>query len=99
MRNSGMGQTAVTPRHSQLAHNSINTFFFLKPITITIEYRDSDVITVDEDTLKLRYWAGQEWRDAGTTCGTSGPGYNNDPNNNILQVSVCHFTRFATSGN
>lgn len=94
----GDGETAVAAL-SPAQQDSTNTFFFLKPITITIQYRNSDVTTVDEDSLKLLYWSQDAWFDAGTTCGPFGPGYNNNPTSNILKVNVCHFTRFATAGN
>lgn len=94
----GVGVTAVPSYQPQFNPNS-DSFFFLKPITITVQYRDSDVIAVDEDTLQLLYWSGQEWHDAGTTCDPNEPSYANDPTNNILKVNLCHFSRFATAGN
>jgi hypothetical protein len=76
-----------------------STFFFFKPITVTVHYLDNDVSNVDENTLQLLYWNQQAWQDAATTCGDSGPGYSNNTQANLIQVGICHFTRFATSGN
>ena len=98
IRNSENGLMAIasTSPPPTIVHDS---FTFLQPITITVHYLDDDVTAVDEDTLKLLYWSDGQWYDAGTTCSPDTPSYANDPNTNILLVNICHFSRFATSGN
>jgi len=63
-----------------------------EPVTITINYRDSDVEGMDEDELKLyNYdWASHSWIEA-SPCG----GYVTDTVNDILQAIVCHFSDYA----
>ena len=63
-----------------------------RPVTVTIFYRDEDVVGMDENELKLfNYdWQNNEWVDA-NPCG----GYIRDPLNNKLTSIVCHFSDHA----
>jgi hypothetical protein len=64
-----------------------------KPVTVTLQYTDSDVVQINEDTLILNYWNGTEWEYA--ACGP----YDRYPDNNWLAVPICHLsTRFALFG-
>ena len=94
----GLATTAVSPYQAPRNSTTANSFFFLKPITITIEYQDSDVMGLDEMDLQLLYWGGNNWQDAGQTCGGNSPGYEYNPLLNTFKVFVCHFSRFATVG-
>lgn len=75
----------------------LSGFTFSTPVTITLHYADSDVITCGEDTLALNYWAGSEWVDAASTC-TPISTYDRHPNENWLAVPICHLSRFALFG-
>jgi surface protein len=65
---------------------------FSKPVTITIQYRDEDVIGMDENQLRLYHynWANHTWEDA-NPCG----GYLRDIQNNELLAFICHFSDHA----
>jgi len=75
-----------------LAFALVPNLTFSQPVTITIQYRDSDVEGMDEADLKLYLydWTSNRWVD-GEPCG----GYLRDPLNNILQAVVCHFSDYA----
>jgi hypothetical protein len=75
-----------------LAFALVPNMEFSQPVTITIYYRDSDVIGMDEDLLQLYIydWSAGSWVDA-DPCG----GYIRDADNKILQAVVCHFTDYA----
>lgn len=75
-----------------LAFALVPCMSFSRPVTITINYRDDDVVGMDEGSLKLYIydWAAATWVDA-DPCG----GYARDPLNNILQAAVCHFSDYA----
>jgi ABC-type glycerol-3-phosphate transport system substrate-binding protein len=75
-----------------LAFALVPNLTFSEPVTITLHYRDSDVQGMDEDELKLYLfdWAIHSWVDA-DPCG----GYVRDPQNNILQAKVCHFSDYT----
>jgi len=68
-----------------------------KPITITVHYSDADVEGIDENNLRLYYWTGTAWEDVLTACPPSAS-YVRDIEANILQVPVCHLSRFAYGG-
>jgi sn-glycerol 3-phosphate transport system substrate-binding protein len=70
----------------------IPNLVFNKPVTITIQYRDEDVIGMDEEQLRLyNYnWATHEWENA-NPCG----GYLRDVQDNELTAFVCHFSDHA----
>ncbi len=63
---------------------------FRKPITVTIHYTASDVSGLDENTLELRYWDGDEWAADGITL------VERDIADRRLVVQIGHLTTFAT---
>jgi maltose-binding protein MalE len=75
-----------------LAFALLPDLIFSHPVTITLQYRDEDVVGMDEGALILyNYdWSTNSWVDA-DPCG----GYLRDPENNILQARVCHFSDYA----
>lgn len=75
-----------------LAFALVPDLTFSQPVTITLHYRDEDIIGMDEDSLILyNYdWATNAWFSA-NPCG----GYNRNPDNNILQAMVCHFSDYG----
>jgi ABC-type glycerol-3-phosphate transport system substrate-binding protein len=75
-----------------LAFALVPNMSFDHPVTITLHYRDDDVVGMDEGSLKLYIydWAASTWVDA-DPCG----GYVRDLPNNILQAAVCHFSDYA----
>ena len=64
-------------------------FQFLVPVTVTMQYNDSDVAGLDERTLEFLYWNGTEWSSDGITV------IERDTINNRITVSVTHLTEFA----
>jgi PKD repeat protein len=68
-------------------------FIFQKPVTVTIQYNDEDVIGLDEHALALLYFDGEKWVDA--SCGL----YNRQPSQNYLSVPICHLSQFGLFGN
>jgi parallel beta-helix repeat protein len=67
-------------------------FTFSTPVTITLHYDEADIGGVEEDTLVLHYWSGDEWIDA--ACGD----YDRHPADDWLAVPICHLSRFALFG-
>ncbi len=63
-----------------------------EPVPVTIHYLDEQIRVLDEATLKLFWWDGVDWADA--ACAE----YVRDLANNILQVSICHFSSYALGG-
>ena len=65
---------------------------FSHPVTITLHYRDEDILGMEEGDLKLyNYdWSTHSWVDA-APCG----GYLRLPEENILQAAVCHFSDYG----
>ena len=59
------------------------------PVTLTIQYSDEDMYGVEEDTLTLYTWNGDQWVNA-EPCG----GYLRDLANNVLHVVLCHFSDY-----
>jgi len=59
---------------------------------LTFRYRDEDVINLDEQTLKLRYWDGQSWSEDGITL------LSHDRDNNVMQFTLSHLSEFALFG-
>lgn len=78
-------------------------FTFTQPLTFTIWYTNSDVSLIDEATLKVYYWNETEWVDALQTCIDAGiirdPRYSSNPDENYVQLPVCHLSRFGLVGN
>jgi hypothetical protein len=73
------------------------SFPFLRPVNITIEYSNADVVGLDENNLLLLYWTGSEWEDAATTCTPALP-YIRNTAANTIQVAICHLSRFGLAG-
>ena len=74
----------------------LDTFTFLKPVTVTLHYTDADVQDLNESALLLYYWdvSSSTWKDASTTC-MPNTSYTRDLANNTLSVGICHLTEFA----
>jgi parallel beta-helix repeat protein len=70
---------------------------FQTPVTITIHYSDADVAGLDESTLSLYHWTGSSWEDAVDTC-TPASTYIRDTAGNVLQVAICHLSRWGMGG-
>jgi parallel beta-helix repeat protein len=69
-------------------------FVFSDPVTVTIYYTDTDVVTLDEDTLVLAYWDEVEsaWEDV--TCGP----YDRHPDENWLALPIRNSGHLALFG-
>ncbi len=63
-----------------------------RPITVFVQYRDADIVGLDEMSLRLDYWNGTAWVDA--ACGT----YTRMPSINYFSVPICHLSRFVVTG-
>lgn len=74
-------------------------FTFNIPVTVTLSYTDTDLVGLDESTLKLYYWNNEisEWEDSATTC-MPHSAYERQPNENWLAIPVCHLSKFALFG-
>jgi hypothetical protein len=75
-----------------LAFALVPNLTFSQPVTITIHYRDEDIIDMDENSLQFyNYnWQTNSWV-AANPCG----GYQRNPDANILQAAVCHFSDYG----
>jgi hypothetical protein len=75
-----------------LAFALVPNLTFSQPVTITLHYRDEDIIGMDESSLLLyNYdWPTNSWVGA-NACG----GYLRNPDANILQAAVCHFSDYG----
>jgi len=67
-------------------------FVFSIPATITIQYSDSDVTGLDEDTLQLYYWDGNAWGDDGITPVERNAGQN------YATFTTLHLSQFVLLG-
>lgn len=67
-------------------------FNFLRPVTVTITYAESDITSINEISLVLHYWDNGQWLDAACSI------YERDSNANQLMVPICHLSRFALLG-
>jgi hypothetical protein len=78
----------------------LDSFVFVKPVTVTIHYTDADAQDMKEEALHLYYWdtSSSTWKDAGSTC-TPNSSYVRDLVNNTISVNICHLTEFALMGN
>ncbi len=74
------------------------TYPFAVPVTLTLRYGNEDVVGLDETSLRLYYWAGNQWVNAQTTCPTAIYPIHN-PAGNSLQLPICHTGRFALVAN
>jgi hypothetical protein len=68
-------------------------------ITISLEYRDGDLVAagIDEGSLLLYYWTGAAWDDVANTCAPASE-YQRNAGTNTLSVAVCHLTSFGLFG-
>jgi len=75
-----------------LAFALVPNLTFSRPVTITLHYRDEDIVGMDENDLRLyNYdWTHNSWVDA-NPCG----GYVRTPDGNILQAAICDFSDYA----
>ncbi|MFC1997851.1 hypothetical protein ACFLXI_09670, partial [Chloroflexota bacterium] len=75
-----------------LAFALVPDLVFSQPVTITLKYRDEDIVGMDETALILYNfdWVTNSWVNA-NPCG----GYLRDLDQNILQARVCHFSDYA----
>ncbi|GAG52177.1 unnamed protein product, partial [marine sediment metagenome] len=75
-----------------LAFALVPNLSFSQPVTISIHYRDEDIAGMDENSLRLyNYdWSINSWVDA-NPC----DGYIRNPDDNILQAAVCHFSDYG----
>ncbi|HBY94994.1 MAG: right-handed parallel beta-helix repeat-containing protein [Ardenticatenaceae bacterium] len=74
-------------------------FTFRAGVTVTLQYSNTDVAEIDERTLRLYYWnaAAGGWLDAATTC-TPPSRYRRSVERNVLQVPICHLSRYSIMG-
>ena len=71
---------------------------FIQPLNVTINYSDTDVLSMVEASLALFYYdtGGLTWQDAVTTCY---PGaYTRDPLANTISLPLCHLSDFSVLG-
>jgi hypothetical protein len=76
-----------------------NSYEFLVPITIRIDYTDAQVEGLDEDSLPLYFWdeEGETWTDAAQPCDPVSV-YVRNPEENWFSLDICHLTQFAVFG-
>jgi len=67
-------------------------YSFLIPISITLQYSDTDVTGLNENSMTLDYWDGNAWLEA--ACGP----YDRHPEENWLSAPICHLSEFALFG-
>ncbi len=80
-----------------LDNDVLEGYDFLKPLTVTLRYTDTDVLGIVESELRLYYWDGSTWQDAADTC--SPPlTYYLDTVENVIQVAICHLTEWNIQG-
>lgn len=72
-------------------------FSFEQPVTLTIQYSQAEVTTIDESSLRVYYWAGSAWQDAAETCLPASI-YQRDQAANTLSVRICHLSQFGLFG-
>ena len=72
----------------------VENFTFTKPISLTIEYTDSDVVGLDENQLDVYYYdvANQQWRRDGIVI------VERDLAQNRIIVTLAHLTEFGLWG-
>ncbi len=75
-----------------LAFALVPNLTFSQPVTITLHYRDEDIIGMDENNLMLYNfdWSTNSWVSA-NPCG----GYSRNSIDNILEAAVCHFSDYG----
>lgn len=70
-------------------------FQFEQPVTMTLRYHDEDIAGIDESSLTLYFWNGTRWQDIAQDCGTT---YTRNVSRNMLQVQICHLSRYGMHG-
>lgn len=80
-----------------LGNDVLEGYDFLKPLTVTLRYTDTDVIGILESGLRLYYWDGSTWQDAADTCSPPSV-YFLDTEENVMQVAICHLTEWNIQG-
>ena len=70
-------------------------FTFRQVTTLTVGYSDADVAGLDEETLALHRWTGDEWEEIGQRPPET---YTLDVDNNRLTAYLLGFSRFSTMG-
>jgi len=65
---------------------------FVEPLTVTINYTESEVDLMDENELEFLYWNGSAWVNDGITI------VERDTVNNRLVARIEHLTEFALFG-
>jgi hypothetical protein len=74
------------------------TYSFLEPVRITMNYWGWHVDHLYESSLALHYYDGDEWQEAHATCEGADHYEDLDTGNNVYEVNVCHFSEFAFAG-
>jgi len=72
-------------------------FVFSQPLTITVNYTDSDILGLDENSLRLYFWNGNQWVDGATTCIPTST-YHLYTQENRLELAICHLSRWGMMG-
>ncbi|OQY37052.1 MAG: hypothetical protein B6243_01570, partial [Anaerolineaceae bacterium 4572_5.2] len=67
-------------------------FVFDKPVTVTIQYLDTDVMDLKENSLKLFYWNGSAWSQDGIRL------VQVIPSENKFIATIQHLSEFAVFG-
>ena len=80
-----------------LGNDVLEGYEFLKPLTVTLRYTDTDVYGILESGLRLYYWDGSTWQDAADSCSPPST-YFLDTVNNVMQVAICHLTEWNIQG-
>ena len=73
---------------------TLEGFSFSQQVGVTIEYSDADVQFLDESTLGLYIFDGDEWVPAEQTC-TPSSEVVLDLGANSLSTGICHLSSFA----
>ena len=71
---------------------------FGRPLTVSLTYTDTDVLSLSEASLALFYWdsAATTWQDAAATCPDGA--YTRDLLANSLTLPLCHLSDFSVFG-
>lgn len=75
----------------------IPQYEFLQPVKVTLSYPDSAIPNgVSETALVLKYFdeTQQKWVDGATSCPIPST-YFRDPDNNYIEVEICHQSRWS----
>ncbi len=94
------GRQIFGPAFSLTAYNGIqplNGFSPLQPARATLQYRDKDVVDLQEDSLGLFFASRSPWQDAANSCNPPAS-YLRDPVQNILAINFCQLGDFAYFG-